>query len=136
MKICGSIIKSIWLLGLSLFLVKICGAQGDIPPVAVPTLPGWLEMLAGPPGWLMLGILFSVILERWVWYNERPAWLKRGLPVLLAIIASVIARLVLTYLPAAWFEFFAPYWFIIAGAFITWLGSEMRYLLKVKGRNQ
>jgi hypothetical protein len=115
-------------------------AQGEPPqpvdPGQIPTLPDFLEMLAGPAGWVMLGMLASMLLKRWAWYNEQSSEIKRGLPVVAAALLSIIARLVITYVPADFWIIVGPYWVIIAGTFSTWIGSQLWYHLAVRPKGE
>jgi len=105
---------------------------GGTGGVDVPTLPSFLEMLAGPAGWAMLGALFSSLLAKAAWYNALSADLKRGLIIGASVLAAVAARLLLTYMPASFWEATATYWYIVGGVVMTWLGSQGWYRAVVK----
>lgn len=122
---------------LLLVLVTVAGvaAQGETPPVdpgQVPTLPAFLELLAGPAGWVALGAFCSALLAKWPWYNAQGDAVKRGLPIAFAIGAAIGARLLLTYVPDSFWEATAAYWYIAAGCVITWLSSQAWFQVAVK----
>lgn len=103
-----------------------------IDPEQVQALPDFLELLAGPVGWVLLGALVSMALARWSWYNVQPHEIKTVLPILIAALLSIGARLLLVYVPVQVWEVLEPYWFIIAGTVMTWLGSQGWYQLAVR----
>jgi len=105
------------------------GAGGDVD---VPTLPAFLEMLAGPTGWVILGALFSSLLAKWPWYNVQVDEIKRGLIIVVSVVAAISARLLLTYVPPVFWEATAVYWYIAGGVVLTWLGSQGWYRGVVK----
>lgn len=97
----------------------------DVPPdLEVPTLPAFLEMLAGPVGWVILGALFSDLCSKWAWYNTQNDFLKRGLILAGSVVVAVVARVALTYVPVSFWDATAEYWYILAGVVITYLGSQ------------
>lgn len=106
----------------------------DVPPDPgnVPTLPDFLEMLSGPAGWVLLGAVISQLFVKWPWYNMQPGEIKRGLIILASIVCAVGARLLLTYVPASFWQQTAAYWYIVAGVILTWLGSQGWYQGVVK----
>lgn len=106
------------------------GLAGD--DVDVPELPAFLEMLAGPTGWVILGALFSSLLAKAEWYNALSTDLKRGLILGASVLAAIAARLALTYTPPAFWEATAAYWYIIGGVVMTWLGSQAWFRAVVK----
>jgi len=103
-----------------------------VNPADVPALPGFLEQLAGPAGWVSIGVLASMLLARWPWYNQQSSELKRAIPIVISATVSVAARLLVTYVPVEVFEILAPYWLIVAGAVMTWLGSQGWFRMAVK----
>ncbi|MBN2391746.1 MAG: hypothetical protein JXR84_13555 [Anaerolineae bacterium] len=105
------------------------GGGGDVD---VPTLPAFLEILASPTGWVILGALFSSLLARAAWYNTLSADVKRGLILVSSVLAAVGARLLLTYMPPLFWEATAAYWYIVGGVVMTWLGSQGWYRAVVK----
>lgn len=105
---------------------------GGSSGVDVPTLPSFLEMLAGPAGWAILGALFSSLLAKAKWYGVLSADLKRGLILGASALAAIAARLLLTYMPASFWEQTATYWYIIGGVVMTYLGSQGWYRAVVK----
>jgi len=103
-----------------------------IDPGTITSFPDFLEVLAGPAGWAMLGAVFSSLLAGWGWYNAQGETIKRGLPVALAVVVSVGARLLLKVVPAMFWEETADYWYILAGVAATWLGSQGWFKAVVK----
>lgn len=101
-------------------------------PVDVPTLPAFLEMLAGPTGWALLGAMISALCANWAWYNAQSTVIKRGLILAGSAVFAIGARLLLTYIPITFWEATAAYWYILAGVVITYLGSQGWFNLKVK----
>jgi hypothetical protein len=107
-----------------------------IDPGQIPALPDFLEILAGPTGWVMLGVLASMRLARWPWYNNQPSEIKRVLPVVAAAIVAIIARVLVTYVPESFWIAIGPYWLIIAGTIATWVGTQVWYQISVRPRKQ
>lgn len=107
-------------------------AGGAVDPADVPTLPQFLEMLAGPAGWVLLGAAFSAQAARWPWYNQQGDSIKRGLILAGSAVVAIGARLLLTYMPATFWEQTEAYWYIVGGIVMTWLGSQGWYRAVVK----
>ncbi len=125
--------RSLVVAGLVLVLVFVvavggAAAQGGVPPAIdpgqVPALPDFLRTLAGPAGWVLLGAFVSAMLARWEWFCRQPTVFKSLVPVALAAVLSIGAQLLLTYVPVTFWAAIAPYWTIVAGAAVTWLGSQ------------
>lgn len=112
------------------------GAALDGDPVDVPTLPDFLEMLAGPTGWVILGAVLSSLFAKWPWYNAQGDALKRGLILGSSAVIAISARLALTYIPVTFWEQTATYWYILGGVVMTWLGSQGWFNLKVKPQRE
>lgn len=110
--------------------LAVAAMEGD--PVDVPTLPDFLEMLAGPAGWVILGAVLSALVARWPWYNAQGTVFKRGFILVASAILAICARLLLTYVPVSFWGATAEYWYIIAGIVATYLGSQGWFNLKVK----
>jgi len=108
------------------------GDPQPVDPGEIPTLPDFLETLAGPAGWLMLGTLASMMLAEWAWYNKQPFAIKRAIPIALAALASMLARALIVAVPVSVWAAIAPYWMIIAGTVATWVGSQAWYQLGVR----
>lgn len=122
------------------------GASGDsplptptptvnpIPPDVgdIPTLPDFLDMLAGPTGWVVLGALFSALLAKWPWYNTQPDGVKKFMPIALSIVVASLAQLLLQIVPVEFWGMTADYWLIAAGIVLTWLGSQGWFQAVVK----
>ena len=109
---------------------------GGVDPVDVPALPDFLEMLAGPTGWLILGAVLSSLLAKWAWYNTQEDALKRGLILGLTTLLAIGARLLITYVPPTFWEKTASYWFIIGGIVIQWLGSQGWFKTVIKPQRE
>ncbi len=105
------------------------GGGGDVD---VPALPAFLEMLAGPAGWAVLGALFSSVAAKWPWYNAQSTEIKRALILAVSIVLAIGARVTLTYMPSTFWEATAAYWYIIGGVVMTWLGSQAWFRAVVK----
>lgn len=103
-----------------------------IDPESIPELPGLLALLAGPQGWVMLGVLLSLLLAKWPWYNAQVSNVKQGVFLALTAGVSLVAYLLVTYVPVAFWAASAPFWTIIAGVVMTWMGGSGTYLLGVK----
>jgi len=106
--------------------------DGAVDGVDVPTLPQFLEMLAGPTGWVVLGAFFSAVAAKWPWYNRQGDALKRGLILGGSAVVAIAARLLLTYMPASFWEKTEAYWYILGGIVLTWLGSQGWFRAVVK----
>lgn len=125
--------RMVLLLTLSLLLLpQIVLAQDIVEPQP---LPEFLDLLAGPTGWIVVGTLASMALATWPWYQAQLSAVKKALPVVIAVVVAIGARLLLVYVPAAVWAVLAPYWYIIAGATVTWLSSQAWYQLAVKRRS-
>lgn len=111
------------------------GGSG-IDPVDVPTLPDFLELLAGPTGWALLGAVLSSLVAKWPWYNAQGDAFKRGFILIVTMVIAIIARLAVTYIPAVFWEQTAAYWYIIGGVVAAWLGSQGWFNLKVKPQRE
>ncbi|MBN2391657.1 MAG: hypothetical protein JXR84_13110 [Anaerolineae bacterium] len=112
------------------------GSGLAVDTVDVPTLPDFLEMLAGPTGWVLLGAVLSALVAKWPWYNAQGDVLKRGLLIGGSMVIAILARLALTYIPATFWEQTAAYWYIIGGTVITWLGSQGWFQAMVKPQRE
>jgi len=99
----------------------------------IPELPALLNVLAGPQGWVILGVLVSMLLVKWSWYNAlKSDDLKQGIFVGLVAGLSIIAYALVTYVPATFWTSTAAFWSILAGVVMTWLGGNGWYMLGVK----
>jgi hypothetical protein len=107
--------------------------SGDVD---VPTLPDVLEMLAGPTGWVILGAVLSALFAKWVWYNKQGNIIKRGLILVISMGIAIIARVLVTYVPAWFWEQTAVYWYIVAGVALSWLGSQGWFSTVVKPQRE
>lgn len=108
----------------------------DVPDPDVPTLPAFLEMLAGPTGWVIVGAVLSALLATWPWYNAQGPALKRGLILGLSAFFAVGARLLITYVPPSFWEGTAAYWYIVAGIIMQWIGSQGWFKMAVKPQRE
>lgn len=105
-----------------------------IDPGAIPELPALLRLLAGPQGWALLGVLISMFLTKWPWYKAQPSGLKQGIFIGLTAAASTIAYVLVNYIPADVWLATAPFWGIVAGVAMTWLGGNGWYTLVIQPR--
>jgi hypothetical protein len=105
-----------------------------IDPGVIPELPALLRLLAGPQGWALLGVLISMLLTKWPWYKEQPSSLKQVLFVGLTAAASTLAYVLVNYIPADVWRATAPFWGIVAGVVMTWLGGNGWYSLVIQPR--
>jgi hypothetical protein len=105
-----------------------------IDPGVIPTIPEFLEFIAGPEGWAAVGVAISMMLARWAWYNRQSDDVKRALPIVGAIIVGIIGQVLLTYVPAAVWDALFQYWFVVYGSLLTWLGSQAWFRFVVKPR--
>ena len=103
-----------------------------VDPGNIPSLPDFLEQMAGPGGWLALGALASMLLSKWDWYNAQPSEIKRAIPIGLAAVGSMTARALATFVPAEFWAAIGPYWLVIAGTVTTWIGSQAWYHVGVR----
>lgn len=109
---------------------------GDVPPVIDPgdvsELPDILSMLAGPAGWISIGVIVSTLFAKWPWYNSLASGqVKHGLFVGTVAGVSIVAYILITYVPASVWEALRPFWMIIAGTAMSWAsGTNWHKLLK------
>lgn len=109
---------------------------GPIDPGDIPELPALLQVLAGPQGWVILGVLVSMLLAKWAWYNAQASQLKQGIFLGMVATLSTLAYVMVTYIPATFWQATAPIWTIVAGITITWLGGNSWYALVVKNQRK
>lgn len=109
---------------------------GPIDPGDIPELPALLQVLAGPQGWVILGVLVSMLLAKWAWYGSQPSELKQMIFVGSVAALSIIAYLLVTYIPTTFWQASAPIWTIVAGIIMTWLGGNGWYALVVKNQRE
>lgn len=105
---------------------------GPVDPGDIPELPALLQMLAGPQGWVVLGVLVSMLLAKWAWYNALRSDLKQALFVGAVAVLSIGAHALITYIPVEFWQASAPIWQIVAGVVMTWIGGNAWYALGVK----
>ena len=110
---------------------------GDEPPTPIdpdniPELPALLGMLAGPQGWVALGVLVSMLFAKWPWYNMLASEPKIGLFLTAVTALAVLAYCAITFIPASFWVATKDIWGIIAGVIMTWMGGNGAYLMAVK----
>ena len=105
-----------------------------IDPGAIPELPALLRLLAGPQGWALLGVVISMLLTKWGWYKAQSSGLKQAIFVGLTAGASTIAYVLVSYMPADVWLATAPFWGIVAGVVMTWLGGNGWYSAVIQPR--
>lgn len=105
-----------------------------IEPGDIPELPALLGLLAGPQGWVILGVLVSMGLAKWPWYNAQASQIKQAIFVGATAVLSILAYVLVTYVPAAVWAATAPFWGIVAGIVMTWMGGNGWYALGVKAQ--
>lgn len=105
-----------------------------IDPGGIPELPALLRLLAGPQGWAVLGVIISMLLTKWDWYKVQPSGLKQAIFIGLTAGASTIAYVLVNYIPADVWLATAPFWGIVAGVALTWMGGNGWYSLVIKPR--
>jgi len=103
-----------------------------VDPGDIPELPALLQVLAGPQGWVILGVLVSMLLAKWAWYNAQSSELKQGIFIGMVAALAILAYVLVTYIPVAFWQASAPIWTIVAGIAMTWLGGNSWYALVVK----
>ena len=105
-----------------------------IDPGAIPELPALLRLLAGPQGWVILGVVISMLLTKWSWYKAQSSSLKEVIFVGLTAGASTIAYVLVNYIPADVWLATAPFWGIVVGVMMTWLGGNGWYSAVIQPR--
>jgi hypothetical protein len=105
---------------------------GTIDPDTIPALPDFLEFLAGPGGWVAIGVFISLLLVKWAWFNAQTDAVKQGVVVGITIAVSTLARVLIMVVPSAFWAWSAPFWLIIAGSIMTWVGSQLNFYLAIK----
>ena len=100
-----------------------------VAPGDVPALPEFLEMLAGPAGWVALGVFLSALLARWPWFSALPGDVKSLVVPAASALLSIGARSLLMFVHEDVWTGLAPFWFIVAGTVGVWLSSQGRFFL-------
>lgn len=102
---------------------------GVVNPDDLMDVQGFLSFLAGPMGWLAVGAILSSLWDKWAWYGQQSVAVKRVVPLVAGVLISSVAQVLLTVVPADVWLAITPYWSIVAGVIMTFLGGELRYLL-------
>ena len=103
-----------------------------VDPGTLLELPAFLEMLAGPSGWVALGMFISLVLRKLTWYNQQSKDIKTILPMALTILFSSLSYALVTFVPIEILNAITPFFIIMAGVIVTWMGNELTYLFFVK----
>lgn len=104
--------------------------QGAQVAQEVPDLSDALAQLATGAGAFAVGGVISLLLEqRAPWFQKFGSDTKWAIVFGGSVALSVAARLVITYVPEQALIALEPYWKIIAGAMVLWLGSQATHLL-------
>ena len=90
----------------------------------------FLQMLAGPAGWVALGGFFSVVLAKWTWFNTQSSSIKQALVIALSVVVSALSHVIFTYTPVEVMQALAPYWVILYGVIATYTSSQVMHRLK------
>lgn len=105
-----------------------------IDPGTVPELPVFLDWLAGPAGYVAIGVFISMVLANWPWFEEQPSNYKRVFVIVITILLSALARVLLLVVPAEFWVQSAWLWEIVAGVILTWTASQANHLGLVQKR--
>jgi hypothetical protein len=97
-----------------------------------PTQVDWTDFravlvwLAGVGAPYIVGQLLSYLAENWPKWHELPRPVKFAAPLVLSVLLSVGATVLLRYDDAI--GLLSPYWAIIVGAVLFYLGSQVAYM--------
>ena len=84
----------------------------------------WLATVGSP---FVVGWALSLIIENWSGWATLPRWIKFFAPMVAAIVISVGANLLLKY--PVFIETIAPWFTIVMGAVLGWLGTQGGYMI-------
>lgn len=85
-----------------------------------------LTWLAGAGGPYFVGWVLSLLAENWPAWHDLPRSVKFAIPLIASPIVAILATLALQQ--AAILEFAAPWYTIIAGSILGYLGTQQAYL--------
>lgn len=94
----------------------------------IPTVVEFLEMLSGPAGWAILGVFFSTIFEKWMWFTEQESQIKQIIVVASSVVVSMLSYVLLNHVPAEVMQAIAPYFIILYGIIGTWTSSQVMHV--------
>jgi hypothetical protein len=108
------------------------GQPAVIEESEIPALPRFLEFIASPPGALITGIVVSIYLARWPWYQRQTDELKKILAYGITVVVAATAYVLVTYVPDAFWTNAAPYWVIIVFCFFAIFGNQGWFQIAIK----
>jgi len=112
------------LIALAIALVVVGPVMAQEAPDP-PALDAFLESLASAAGLLATGTVVALILEQIEGFQRLASDTKWIVVLVVTVALGIVARLVLTYVPGSVLLAIEPYWALIAGGFILWLGSQV-----------
>lgn len=95
-------------------------------------LPDWVNLtsvlvwLAGVGAPAVVGYAMAWVLENWPQWHDFPKWVKFFTPMVLSILISIGAKFLLQ--STDMIGLLAPYWTLIIGAILAWVGSQKGYM--------
>ena len=96
----------------------------DIPNLlSLISILTWLT--AGPGAIYIAGRFFAFLAENWQKWHTLPAWLKKLLPLIFALVLAVVATLLLRRPDLL--EQISPWWALLMQIAIGYLGSQQQY---------
>lgn len=95
----------------------------------IPTIQEFLQMLAGPVGWGILGAFVSVACSKWPWFEQQESEIKQAIVIALSALSSMLSHVAYVYIPADVLAAIGPYWIILYGTIGTWTGGQVVHRL-------
>jgi hypothetical protein len=98
----------------------------------IPEAVDFLWFLASPVGAIVVGIVVSMRLERWSWYQAQNDELKRVLAYGITLAVATGAYALARWVPATFWEAAAPFWMIVVVCFFAVFGNQGWFQLVIK----
>lgn len=133
--------KLVWAMLFLLMLVMLsvlrvsaqeAGDPAVIDEAAIPALPQFLDFVASPPGAVIVGVVVSMYLARWQWYNAQSGETKKLIAYGLTAVVAIGAYLLVTYVPAAFWEEAEAIWVILVFTAFAVFGNQGWFQLAIK----
>lgn len=102
-------------------VVTDTAAPATDEPIDSTTLD-FLKSLLTPIG---AGVLASMLLSWWPWYQAQDSDNKTRIAVLFTAGIGVAAQLIITYVPVSFWQAIGPYAKLLASAFVAYGGSQL-----------
>jgi len=91
---------------------------------SITAILAWIAMGGG--GAYLASVLASYLVENASWWHTLPGQVKFVLPMIFAVLMSVLASILLQY--SEWISIAQPWWIIIVNSAIAYIGSQKAYV--------